>query len=261
MFATKRRVHYTTPPDPYTGWMSRPLIGVTGRRWPASFLGDHLPPAMHGLTVDLHFSDYTRSIALAGGVPVELSRDADVDEVAARLDGLVLSGGADIEPSRYGAAPEPGLGDVEPDRDAWELALFEAAQRRGIPVLAICRGLQLVNVARGGTLVQDVPSTEGVGHPRFESDGRRRTHDVSVVEGTRLAELYPSALAVNSLHHQVVDRVGEGLVVSAKAPDGVVEGLESADGDVLAVQWHPELLDAPDSAFRWVVSEAQRRLR
>ncbi len=260
MFATKRRVHYTTPFGPYTGWMSRPLIGVTGRRWPASFLGDHLPPAMHGLTFDLHFSDYTRSIALAGGVPVELSRDADVDEVVSRLDGLVLSGGADIEPRRYGAAPEPALGDVEPDRDAWELALFEAAQRRGIPVLGICRGLQLVNVAHGGTLVQDVSPTEGVGHPRFESDGRRRTHDVSVVEGTRLAELYPSALEVNSLHHQVVDRVGEGLVVSAKAPDGVVEGLESADGDVLAVQWHPELLDAPDSVFRWVVSEARRRL-
>ncbi len=241
--------------------MSRPLIGVTGRRWPASFLGEHLPPAMQGLTFDLHFSDYTRSIALAGGVPVELSRDADVEEVAARLDGLVLSGGADIEPARYGAAPESGLGDVEPERDAWELALFDAAQRRPIPVLAICRGLQLVNVARGGTLVQDVSPTEGVGHPRFDSDGRRRTHDVSIVEGTRLAELYPLALEVNSLHHQVVERVGEGLVVAAKAPDGVVEGLESPNGDVLAVQWHPELLDAPDSAFRWVVAEAQRRLR
>ena len=137
--------------------MSRPLIGVTGRRWPAAYLGDHVPPAMRGLFFDLHFADYTRSIALAGGLPVELSRDADVDAVVARLDGLVLSGGADVEPARYGAVPEPGLGDVEPDRDAWELALFEAAQRRALPVLAICRGLQLVNVARGGTLVQDVP--------------------------------------------------------------------------------------------------------
>ena len=241
--------------------MSRPLIGVTGRRWPAAYLGDHVPPAMRGLFFDLHFADYTRSIALAGGLPVELSRDADVDAVVARLDGLVLSGGADVEPARYGAVPEPGLGDVEPDRDAWELALFEAAQRRALPVLAICRGLQLVNVARGGTLVQDVPLDEGAGHPRFSSDGRLRTHDVSVVEGTRLSDLYPLALEVNSLHHQVVERVGEGLMVSAKAPDGVIEGLESADGEVLAVQWHPELLDAPDPAFRWVVGEAQRRLR
>lgn len=238
--------------------MSRPLIGVSGRRWPAAYLGDHLPPAMHGLTFDLHFSDYTRSIALAGGLPVELTRDADASETVAHLDGLVLSGGADVDPSRYGAAPEPGLGDVEPERDAWELALYAAAEARGIPVLAICRGLQLVNVARGGTLRQDVALDEGVGHPRFESDGRARTHEVDVIEGTRLGELYPAEIQVNSLHHQVVESVGEGLVVSAKAPDGVVEGLEDAAGNLLAVQWHPELLDAPDPAFRWVVEEARR---
>lgn len=238
--------------------MSRPLIGVSGRRWPAAYLGDHLPPAMHGLTFDLHFSDYTRSIALAGGLPVELTRDADPDETVAHLDGLVLSGGADVDPARYGAAPEPGLGDVEPERDAWELALYAAAEARGIPVLAICRGFQLVNVARGGTLRQHVALDEGVGHPRFESDGRARTHDVDVVEGTRLGELYPAEIQVNSLHHQVVESVGEGLVVSAKAPDGVVEGLEDAAGNLLAVQWHPELLDAPDPAFRWVVEEARR---
>lgn len=238
--------------------MSRPLIGVSGRRWPAAYLGDHLPPAMHGLTFDLHFSDYTRSIALAGGLPVELTRDADPDETVAHLDGLVLSGGADVDPARYGAAPEPGLGDVEPERDAWELALYAAAEARGIPVLAICRGFQLVNVARGGTLRQHVALDEGVGHPRFESDGRARTHEVDVVEGTRLGELYPAEIQVNSLHHQVVESVGEGLVVSAKAPDGVVEGLEDAAGNLLAVQWHPELLDAPDPAFRWVVEEARR---
>lgn len=216
---------------------------------------------MHDLTFDLHFSDYTHSIAMAGGIPVELTRDGDAEGVIERIDGLVLSGGADVDPRRYGAVPDERLGDLEPERDEWEIALFAAARRRDLPVLAICRGLQLVNVALGGSLHQHVERDEGAGHPRFESDGRTRTHGVSVVGGTRLGELYPSEIEVNSLHHQVVDVVGEGLVVSAKAPDGVVEGLESPDGAVLALQWHPELLDAPDPAFTWVVREAQRRLR
>lgn len=213
---------------------------------------------MRDISFDLHFSDYPRSIALAGGLPVELTRDADAEEMVGHLDGLVLTGGADLDPAHYGAAPEDDLGDVEPERDAWEFALFSAARARDVPVLAICRGLQLVNVAFGGTLRQHVELDEGAGHPQWDVNGREATHDVHVAEGTVAATIYPGAMGVNSLHHQVVAEVGEGLVVSAKATDGVVEGLETPDGRLLAVQWHPELRPAPDPSFVWLVGAASR---
>jgi putative glutamine amidotransferase len=240
--------------------MARPLIGISGRRWPASYLGNHVPAAMRGILFDLHFSDYPRSVALAGGLPVELTRDADAEEMVEHLDGLVLTGGADVDPAQYHAAPDPELGPTEPDRDVWELALLKAARTKEIPILAICRGLQLVNVAFGGTLVQHVELDDGAGHPQWEVNGREPTHGVHVVGGTVTAGLYPGEMGVNSLHHQVVAEVGEGLVVSAKAPDGVVEGLETTDGGLVAVQWHPELLPAPDASFVWLVREAERRL-
>lgn len=213
---------------------------------------------MSGLTFDLHFSDYTRSIALAGGLPVELTRNADVPEMVAHLDGLVLSGGADVEPHHYGEDPDENLGILEPDRDEWEFALYDAARAKGIPVLAICRGFQLVNVAHGGTLNQHVEIDEGAGHPQWEVDGHVATHAVSCVPGTIVATLAGENLGVNSLHHQTVDRLGDGLIPSAFAPDGVIEGFETADERVLAVQWHPELLPAPDGTFRWLVAEASR---
>lgn len=240
--------------------MNRPLIGISGRRWSARALGSNVPKAMSGLEFDLHFSDYPCSIALAGGLPVELTRDADAKEMVAHLDALVLTGGADVEPSHYGQEPDPDLGAVEPDRDAWELALLAAARAKGIPVLAICRGFQLVNVVFGGTLRQHVELDDGAGHPQWDVDGHEATHGVNVVEGTLTASLYQGEIGVNSLHHQVVDEVGEGLIVTAKATDGVVEGFETPDGSIVAVQWHPELLDKPDPTFQWVVRAAKERL-
>lgn len=238
--------------------MTRPLIGISGRRWPAAYLGNHVPAGMSELTFDLHFSDYPHSVALAGGLPVELTRDADVEGIVERLDGLVLTGGADVDPEHYNREPEDELGAIEPERDRWEIELFAAARAKGIPVLAICRGLQLVNVIYGGTLRQHVELSEGAGHPQWEVSGRQPTHDVDVVEGTITGGLFESSIKVNSLHHQVVEEVGEGLIVSAKASDGVVEGLETPDGSVVAVQWHPELLKAPDPTFRWLVEAATR---
>jgi len=214
---------------------------------------------MSDIEFDLHFTDYPRSVALAGGLPVELTRDADADEMVDHLDGLVLTGGADVDPANYGRAAEDGLGAIEPERDAWEIKLLGAARRKGIPVLAICRGLQLVNVVFGGTLRQHVELDEGVGHPQWDVDGHEATHSVDVVEGTLTAELFSGEVGVNSLHHQVVDEVGEGLLVSAKAPDGVVEGLETPDRTLVAVQWHPELLDKPDPTFVWLVKSASER--
>lgn len=213
---------------------------------------------MAELSFDLHFSDYGRSVALAGGLPVELTRDADVTEMVSRLDGLVMSGGADVEPRHYGHEAHDDLGAVEPERDQWEFALYEAARERGIPVLAICRGFQLVNVAHGGTLVQHVELDEGAGHPQWDVDGRKATHAVSCRAGSLVAEVVGRTLDVNSLHHQILDRLGEGLVVGATAPDGVVESFQTLDESVLAVQWHPELLPAPDPTFLWLVDAAVR---
>ncbi|MBW4029978.1 MAG: gamma-glutamyl-gamma-aminobutyrate hydrolase family protein [Acidobacteria bacterium] len=235
----------------------RPLIGLSGRRWPATRLGAFLPPAMANLSLDLHFADYGRSVALAGGVPVELTRDADVEGVVAHLDGLVLSGGADVAPSRYDASPHEQLGEIEPDRDEWELALYEAARAKGIPVLAICRGFQLINVAHGGTLHQHVEVDEGAGHPQWEIDGRTATHGVRCRPRSLIERVVGDALEVNSLHHQTLATLGEGLVVGATASDGVVESFSTADESVLAVQWHPELLPAPDPTFVWLVTSAR----
>ena len=241
--------------------MTKPLIGISGRRLPATLLGPHLPAAMSSLQFDLHFSNYPTSIATAGGLPVELARDADVEDIVERLDGLVLSGGTDLDPSLYGHESHPNLGALEPERDEWELALLRAARRRELPVLAICRGFQLVNVAFGGTLHQHVELDQGSGHPQWDVDGRITTHEVTIVADTLTSKLLPERWPVNSLHHQILDRVGEGLTISAVAPDGVVEGLETPDGNLIAVQWHPELLAMPDPTFVWLVSESMIRLR
>src|SRR5487761_2227439 len=211
------------------------------------------------MTYDLHFTGYPKSVAAAGGLPVELTRDADVEGVVERIDGLVLSGGADLDPAHYGAAAHEQLGPLEADRDDWEFALLRAARERGLPVLAICRGMQLVNVAFGGTLNQHVEIDEGAGHPQWDVDGRTATHSVVLVEGTLAASLLPATWRVYSLHHQTVDQVGEGLVVSAHADDGVIEGLETPAHDLLAVQCHPELLAKPDPPFGWVVGAAATR--
>ena len=238
----------------------RPLIGISGRRWPTSRLGDALPAAMNGLSFDLHFADYGRSVALAGGLPVELSRDADVDEIISHLDGLVLSGGADLDPGSYGAPAHDQLGEIEPERDEWELSLYAASRAKGIPVLAICRGFQLVNVAHGGTLNQHVELDEGAGHPQWEIDGRTPTHAVSCAASTLTASIVGESLEVNSLHHQTLARLGAGLLVGASASDGVIESFYSVDHNVLAVQWHPELLPAPDPTFVWLVNSAVQAL-
>lgn len=215
---------------------------------------------MYDLQFDLHFSDYPASVAAAGGIPVELTRDVVASEVLERLDGLILSGGADVEPSRYGHEPEENLGQIEPDRDEWELALLREARRIEMPILAICRGMQLANVFFGGTLHQHVELNEGSGHPQWDVDGREATHEVNVVADSLLSTIYPTTLGVNSLHHQTLAVLGNDLVVSATAPDGVIEAVELPGHDFLAVQWHPELLKKPDPTFRWLVVSSTKYL-
>ncbi len=211
-----------------------PRIGITVSQTKDPTLGRH----WNGTAIH-----YLRAIRDAGGLPVMLpvlpgTEAAQLDH----LDGVLLSGGVDVDPDRFGADHEAGLGEVDADRDAFELELYRLARKRGTNVLGICRGLQLINVAEGGTLHQHIPSVEGVW-----ADHRQTAlppmlgHRVRVAEGTMLGEVYPSGtLRVNSYHHQGVKDVAPGLTVSAWAPDGLVEGLEG-DG-VMAVQWHPELL-------------------
>ena len=211
---------------------------------------------MHAAQFDLHYSEYPTAIALAGGVPVQIPMDADPASLVAHLDGLVLSGGADIDPTSYGAQPEPGLGATEPERDAFELALLEAALAVGLPVLGICRGAQLLNVHLGGTLEQHVPLEFGVGHPRFDDDRSLRCHRVATVPGSVVRALYGAQAEVNSLHHQVLATLAPMLTATALADDDVIEAVELVGAPVIAVQWHPEMLDQPDPVFGWLLDRA-----
>jgi putative glutamine amidotransferase len=162
-----------------------------------------------------------------------------------RVDGLVLTGGADVNPALYGQEPHPALGPVSDIRDAWEIALVKAAQRQAKPLLAICRGAQVLNVTLGGTLIQDLPSQ----HPseiNHDPDRPRnsRTHPVELAVESRLGRAIGSTrLDVNSVHHQAIERVANDLRVVATAPDGVIEGVESPAESpwwCVGVQWHPE---------------------
>ncbi|HSD65447.1 MAG TPA: gamma-glutamyl-gamma-aminobutyrate hydrolase family protein [Vicinamibacteria bacterium] len=223
--------------------MRRPVVGVT--------LGDGDEAGVHAMR-----EDYVRSVERAGAVPVVLPpvSPEDVPALLDRLDGVLLSGGVDVDPSLYGQDPHPKLGRVHRRRDDFELALTREALRRDRPILAICRGHQVLNVATGGTLVQDIPSLVG-GAVRHDGPGPRwrRAHQVSVTPSSRLREILgQESASVNSIHHQGVDRLGEGLVVSARCPDdGVVEGLEMPDrAFVVAVQWHPESFWNQDDSFQ-----------
>lgn len=205
------------------------------------------PAALDALELELYFTGYADHIGEVGGLAVYLPSRADADVVIDRVDGLVLTGGTDVDPARYGAATCATTPPLEPERDAFELALLEAALERDLPVLAICRGLQLVNVSRGGTLHAHLADH----HP---ASGR---HDVLVEPGSVLHGLYGPTTRANSLHHQGVDRLGTDLVVTARATDGVVEGIELPGATLVGVQWHPEQLDRPQPVFEWLVDAAR----
>ena len=175
---------------------------------------------------------------LAPTLPAELA-PAVLDGV----DGLVLSGGVDVDPALFGQAPSPGLGVVDAGRDAFELALYRAARERGLPVLGICRGIQLVAVAEGGTLHQHLPEVPGTHQHEQRDRGGDPLHRVRLAASSALRDAFGTdAVTVNSHHHQAVDAVPGGLRVTARADDGVIEALEADGGSfVLAVQWHPEM--------------------
>ena len=213
---------------------------------------------------------YVRSVVAAGGVPVILSPILGPSYAARALDGvdgLLLTGGEDVHPAWYGAEPSPRLYPPSRERDLFELAAFAAARQRQLPILGICRGIQLINVALGGTLFQDLPSERpGTVDHNPAAAREHRTHAVRHAPGSRAAgALGAGELAINSFHHQAIDRLAEGLVASGWSDDGLVEAVESpAEAPwLLAVQWHPEEMHADIAAperglFRALVEESAR---
>ena len=221
---------------------SAPVIGLTAYREDARWSHWHRPAVLLP-------ANYADQVAAAGGIPVLLPPLPGTAAAVGRLDGVLLTGGGDIDPGRYGAQPDPRTSRVSVPRDAAELELLDAAMAAGKPVLGICRGMQLVNVARGGTLCQHLHNDAG----HTPSPGTFGSHPVRIAAGTRLAGILGAngtGVDVPTAHHQAIDRLGDGLVATAWAEDGVIEAVEHSDaGDtfLVAVQWHPEwrVMDNP----------------
>jgi putative glutamine amidotransferase len=230
----------------------RPVIGITSYEEEASWgVREHEPAALLPST-------YIRSVAGAGGIPVVLPvQEGEVEGLVARLDGVVLAGGPDVDPARYGAEAHPRTDEPRAARDRFELAVLDEAVRAGIPVLAICRGVQALNVARGGTLHQHIPDQHAEDHG---GGGVYNERLVRVKPESRLAELLGDSEAPASCHHhQAVDAIGAGLVPVAWAADGTIEALEDPTLPFLVgVQWHPEV-GRDGSLFHQLVDAARRR--
>jgi putative glutamine amidotransferase len=211
----------------------RPLIGISTYREQARW-GFWDVPAV------LLPASYADAVSMAGGEPVLLPTGSVSADVVARLDGLVLAGGADVDPARYGEEPGEHTTVTRPDRDASEVAVLQAALDRDLPLLAICRGMQLLNVVLGGTLLQHLPDVPGT-EPHQLGLGLYAERKIRTAPGTALDALIGPTPTVNCHHHQALDRIASALTPSAWADDGVVEGVEAEDRRFcLAVQWHPE---------------------
>lgn len=229
--------------------MSRPVIGVTvseirskERTQPAR----HADPTQTEMALGL---SYMRAVEMAGGLPVALPplTSENVDALLDHLSGLLLTGGPDVDPSSYGSSPHPELGPTDPVIDQFEIALCRHAYRRRMPILGICRGAQLLNVALQGTLCQHVADvTNGTVEHRQQEPGTRTSHEIRVAPDSSLAQTTGGGpVMVNSFHHQAIDRLGIGLRAVAWSQDGVIEAVEEQDGRfVIGVQWHAETLVA-----------------
>lgn len=242
--------------------MTAPLVGISSYAEPAAWGPWHMPCALLPL-------GYAEQVAAAGGVPVLLPPLPGVSAAAGRLDALILSGGGDLDPAGYGAAAHPRTTRVQPGRDRAELDLLAAALAARVPVLGICRGLQIINTARGGTLRQHLPDSGGPGACQHSAGpGTFGSHPVRVAPGSRLASLLGPPddggelwLDVPTAHHQAIGELGDGLVATAWAADGTIEAVEPADRDepLIAVQWHPEQGTDP-RLFRALIKAAGGRL-
>jgi putative glutamine amidotransferase len=230
------------------------LIGVTSipRQVATGFqeLGTGLPAVLPHETLPEMYLDMVR---WAGGTPVVLPVHGDPrPDVIDRLDGLLLTGGGDVRPAEYGRAPATATYGIDVERDRCELDLARAAVSRDLPLLAICRGVQVLNVALGGTLIQDiadeVPGALRHWDPQHWGEG---VHRIRFITGSLLAALLGPEITVNSVHHQAIERLGNGLAAAGRSADGVVEAVEAPGRRFVAgVQWHPESLGAGHPSFR-----------
>jgi putative glutamine amidotransferase len=246
----------------------RPLIGITTSE---VRVPDGVPPTPEADPPRVEMvlgMKYCCAVEGAGGLPLVIPpmRDDAVEPLLDRLSGLCLSGGPDIDPGTYGGHYHPRLGPTEPDLDRFEMAIVRGALARGMPVLAICRGAQLLNVALGGDLYQHLPEAPGgaIEHRKRKVDDPDTAHDVSVEPRSVLAGALhqDGETHVNSFHHQAAHRLGHGLRPVAYAPDGVVEAIELPDRDfAVGVQWHAEaLIERPEQAALFTAFvEAARR--
>ena len=228
--------------------MGKPVVGITTyltrAAWGAWDMEAALVPA-----------DYVRAVERAGAVPLLVPPGADAEATLAVVDGLIFSGGSDLDPELYGDEAHPETNGIVRERDDFELALMQAALARDVPVLAICRGSQVLNVALGGGIEQHVPDRVGTDVHK-ETPGVFAEHDVEVLPGTRLGSILGDRHDVKSHHHQGFGGLGEGLREAARAPDGTIEALEDpARRFTLGVLWHPEA--GEDAAlFDALVAEA-----
>jgi putative glutamine amidotransferase len=254
--------HPTTPP---VARRPQPLIGLSTSEMREPERIRHDPrsePAGRELALGLTYPD---AIRRAGAVPVVIPPMdlAGIEPLLDGLWGLCLSGGPDLDPASYGAEPDPALGPTEPELDRFEIALVQAAEARGMPVLAICRGLQVLNVSRGGTLTQDLPTmrSSDVEH-RQPQPASTAIHDVTLEPGSLVAACLGLREArVNSFHHQAVDRLGSGLRAVGWAPDGVIEAVEATDTSfTVAVQWHAESMVCSPEQDRLLAAFAEAAL-
>jgi putative glutamine amidotransferase len=241
--------------------MKKPLILITGGKQNHAAAYFERQAVSSGCSID-----YVHSVLRAGGVPVILPRIGDRDAARAAVeaaDGLLLTGGGDIVALAYGEEPHPASKLQDPVRDETEIEVTHAALQRDMPIFGICRGVQLLNVALGGTLVQDVP-TQVPGAVKHSAEGLDPVllHTIDIEPDSLLARILgTTSLAVNSFHHQAVRDAGQGLRVNCRARDGVIEGLEAEDGrPVLGVQFHPEEIAEQNPRFQalfdWLVAEA-----
>ncbi|CAN5155121.1 gamma-glutamyl-gamma-aminobutyrate hydrolase family protein [soil metagenome] len=233
--------------------LQRPVIGLT----------TYLEQAQTGVwDVQAAFLPkvYFEAVNKAGGIAVLLPPQPVDREIAGRvldgLDGLIITGGKDVDPARYGQAPHPETDEPRRDRDAWEDALLTAAIDRGLPFLGICRGAQMLNVALGGTLHQHLP--EVVGSTRYNLGGGEFAENEVTVEGSTLAALIGESVVGRSYHHQAIDRVADGLVVTARSDDGTIQAVELPTVPFgVAVQWHPEQDEDDIRLFAGLVDAAK----
>jgi putative glutamine amidotransferase len=241
---------------------SKPLIAISGRRWKSALI-EGFPKNFDQLGIDLHVGAYADAVAAAGGVAMTMPCSMAALDSLPYAHALVLTGGSDVSPARYGEEPHESVYGVDDLRDDVEIALAMRALEMGLPIFAICRGLQVLNIAFGGSLVQHLSPENGATdlHAAWDYDPSAHSHGVKFTAGSLAAEVYsPSGggWMVNSLHHQAVARVGSGMVATGWATDGTIEAAEMPDHTVLAVQWHPELVSQPDPGFVWIVNEASK---